>query len=250
MKKRVLRIGLLLLCAVMLFASCQKAPALEVKNGVYSNPKTDVSYLRAPSCYEATAIVDGTVVARLEQGGDDILLYAIENVDTKKMIATANYELFYAEGETLPALWEMSANKVQITQTGTVSYALATVEKLEDVEALIEIYQNGASFSEDEIDVGLTPTRYDLKFSSSVYPSFYYNLIYRRYATDVLVYVEIEDVNNFERVYADVPVTTEEENGVYYAVYNFGTEILYNRDTGACWGIGDIVSKYLDNTAA
>lgn len=248
MKTKGLHILLPLLCLTLLLGSCA-APALKVENGVYSHPKTEVSYVRAPLCYEAVAIVENQSVARLKQGGDDVVLYAIPDTDTAKMIASANYEIFYAQGDYLPELWEMDANRVQVTQTGTMTYAIATIENGADVQALVELYQNGVSFSADEIDVGLKPTRYDLKFSSPHYPAFYYTLTYWRFVSDVLVYEVIDDPNDFTPRYAGVAVTTEEDGGEHYAVYNFGKEILYNRESGECFAIGNTVSKYLTNSA-
>lgn len=248
MKTKALHLLLTVLCVSLLLCGCA-APALKVENGVYSHPKTEVSYVRAPLCYEAVAIVENEAVARLKQGGDDVVLYAIRDTDTAKMIASANYEIFYAKGDRLPELWEMDANRVQVTQTEAVNYAIAVIENGADVQALIELYQNGVWFSEDEIDVGLKPVRYDLKFSSPHYPAFYYTLTYWRFTSDVLVYEVIDDPNNFTPSYAGVEVTTEEDGGEYYAVYNFGREILYNRESGRCYAVGDTVSKYLINSA-
>lgn len=250
MKTKALRLLLTLVGVSLLLCGCA-APALKVENGVYSHPKTDVSYVRAPLCYEAVAIVESEAVARLKQGGDDVILYAIRDTDTARMIASANYEIFYAEGDRLPELWEMDANRVQITQTGSINYAIAVIENGADVQALVELYHNGVWFSEDEIDENLKPVRYDLKFSSPHYPAFYYVLTYRRYTSDVLVYEDIDDPNSFTPTYSGVEVTVKEYNdgSGYYAEYNFGRELLYHRESGRCYAVGDTVAKYLINSA-
>ena len=247
MNKNLFRALLLLLCAVTLFSSCGKPPKMEVENGNYTNKKSGVTYLRASLNYEAVSITKSKTVARVAQRKiDDIILYEIENVAPETLLATENYELFYAKGTTLPTLWEMNPNKVLITQTGTISFATATIEDGADIASLVELYRNGVSFSEKDMLAGMTPERYDLKFASTEYPAFYYTLTYRRYTEDVKIYVEVEDPNNFVSAYPGVEVTIE--NGE--AVYNFGKEILYDRVTGKCYATGDTVSKYLDNTEA
>lgn len=251
MNKKLFRAALLLLCAVTLFSSCGKPPKMEVQNGDYTNKKSGVTYVRASMNYEAVSFVKDKTVARVAQDKlDDIVLYEIENTDPEKMLATENYELFYAKGTALPKLWEMYPTKALITQTGTISFSNATIEDATDLAMLVSLYQNGVSFSKDEIDVGLKPTRYDLKFASAEHPAFYYTLTYWRFTEDVLVYVQIENVNDFEPVYAGIPVTTEVYEGESYAVYNFGKEILCDRVTGNCYAVGDTVAKYLDNADA
>ena len=251
MNKKIFRAALLLLCIVTLFSSCGKPPKMEVENGNYTNKKSGVTYLRASMNYEAVSIVKGKTVARVAQDKlDDIILYEIENTAPEKLLATGDYELFYAKGTTLPTLWEMNPTKVLLSQTGTISFASASIEDGTDIAALVELYQNGVSFSKDEIDVALTPTRYDLKFASTEYPSFYYTLTYWRFTTDVEVWELIDDPNNFVPSYAGIEVTTEVYKGENYAVYNFGKEILYDRTTGKCYAVGDTVAKYLDGTDA
>lgn len=251
MNKRLFRVALLLLSVILLLSSCGKPPKMEVENGNYTNKKSGVTYLRAPMNYEAVSIVKGKTVARVAQDKlDDIILYEIENTDPEKLLATGEYELFYAKGSSLPTLWEMSPAKVLISQTGTISFATGLIEDSTDIAALVGLYQNGVSFSKDEIDVGLTPTRYDLKFASTEYPAFYYTLTYWRFTTDVEVWELIDDPNTFVPSYAGVEVRTETYKDENYAVYNFGKEILYDRTTGKCYAAGDTVAKYLDNTDA
>ncbi len=251
MNKKLFRTALLLLCVVTLFSSCGKLPKMEVENGNYTNKKSGVTYLRASMNYEAVSIVKSKTVARVAQDKlDDIILYEIENTDPKKLLATEDYELLYAKGTTLPKLWEMHPTKVLLSQTETISFATSSIENDADIAALVELYQNGVSFSKNEIDVGLTPTRYDLKFASTEYPAFYYILTYWRFTTDVEVWELVENPNDFIPTYAGVEVTTEVYEGENYAVYNFGKEILYDRTTGKCYAVGDTVSKYLDNTDA
>ena len=247
MNKRIFRVAVFLLSMILLLSSCGKPPKMDVENGSYTNTKSGVTYVRAPMNYEAVSFIKSRPVARVAQDKlADIVLYEIEGTASDKMLATDNYELFYAKGSFLPTLWEMSPTKVLLSQTGTISFATTTIEDANDIAALVALYQGGAAFPESEI-VGLTPERYDLKFSSAAYPAFYYTLTYRRYTQDVLVYVTVEDESSFVSPYPGIEMTMEEDDGELCAVYNFGKEILYDRATGNCYAVGDIVSKHLDN---
>lgn len=258
MKRTFMRTLPLLLCALMLLCSCtKKAPEMTYRDGVFSVNGLSVQYEAAPVYYEAKAYVQDRPIARLEQGEmDDLIFYEISGVAPEKMISSANYELFCAVGTELPKLWEMSATVAHICQTTGATYSLATVEGEKALASLIDPYQNAPAFPAKEIDVGLSKTKYDIKFESPLYPGIYYCLTYWQFEKDVLIYQVIENVNSFETLYADVEVTTEEyrytENGEekveYYAVYNFGRYILHNRADGSCRAIGATIANALENS--
>jgi hypothetical protein len=75
---------------------------------------------------------------------------------------------------------------------------------------------------------------------------------------DVKIYVPIQSESDFEILYPGVEVTTEvynytDKNGEaqteLLAVYNFGTHLLYDRWTGRCYPIDDVIEKALQNSA-
>ncbi len=250
-----IRITACFLC-LLLLASCGRAPKMEYQDGAYRVSGLG-AYVAAPDCYEAKSIRKDKPVARFKQAGDDLLFYAITGVSTEKMIALDDYTLFCAVGTRLPELWEMDAEIALICQNAAVTYSLAELEG-EELDGIVAQSRDGAHFSGKEIDPGLDYSVYEIKFESSRYPDFYYSLIYREYSKDVLVYQAINDLDSFEVLYDGVPVTTEEyeyeENGEkkveLLAVYNFGKHILYNRATGECFAIDDVVAKKLENTKA
>ena len=251
MKKNLTRTCLLLLCVAMLLASCSKAPKMTFADGAYIVAGLDVQYDVAPPYYEARSIVTDRPIARLEQGKlDDLIFYEIDGVSVEKMISSANYDLFYAVGTKLPELWEMSVTRALVCQTASITYSLAVVEGDKALASLIDPYQNGVSFPANDIDPGLTSTRYDLKFESPLYPGFYYCLTYLQFNKDVLIYQDIDDPNDFEPLYPDVERSigeyTDAEGG-YYVEYNFGKYILQNRTLGKCWAIGDTVAVLLES---
>lgn len=246
MKKTWFRLLPLLLCAMMLFSGCAKLPKLEYEDGVYTNQKTGISYLTASVCYEAISFKEDSEVARIERKGvDDLLMYPINGVDSAKMLASADYEVFYAVGTTLPTLAQMNPETVYICKTADMTYSIASITAKADISYLIEVYQGTKGFSKNEIDGSPTKERYDLKFESSSYPGIYYCLTYWQFEEDVLVYELIDDFNDFEITYPNAEVSTEEYKDEKYAVYNFGTALLYDRATGLCYPAGDTVAKYL-----
>ncbi len=251
---KYIRLTALLLC-LLLLASCARAPKLKYEDGAYHISGLG-TYVPAPDCYEARSIKTDKTVARMEQGElDDLLFYAIPDVPAEQMIASANYDLFCAEGTRLPELWEMDAERALVCQSASVTYSLASLSGGE-LDGILSQSRDGARFSVKEIDPNLTYEVYEIKFESPRYPGFYYSLTYRAYKSDVLVYQVIDDLDCFDVLYEGVPVTTEEyayvENGEdrveLLAVYNFGKHILYNCGVGECFAIDDTVAKKLENT--
>lgn len=242
MRFRFLRIFALAFSLLMLLSSCSKVPALELKEGdVYVNKKTKVSYTHTSTCYRANAY-SAEPVARIKMKNmDEKLLYSIEGMDENKWLCDADYMVYCAEGEKLPALWEMNVSKVYVNKTVNASLTVASIVDPTDIQALINAYQNGISFVYEDLDDGLAFKRYDLVFADA-YLSYY--LIYLQYEEDVLFYDVIDDPESFTVKYPGVEVTTEEYKGEYYAVYNFGKHLMYNRETGLCYPVNDTLSSY------
>ena len=253
MKRILMRLVPLLLCAVLLLTACNKPTALEmdVKNNSFTNTKTGVTYLRAPSCYEAISVLKDRKVARVQyKGMDDLTLYEIEFSAPESMIATEEGELFYVQGMALPTVWDMQPERVYVGQVGgSLDFAVALIEEAEDIEALTQIYRDAVPFPEKEmLDDTLLRTRYDLRFYSRNYPSFYYCITYWQFSEDVLVYEVIDSIESFVPSYSNaLDITFEEDGDELCAVYNFGKGILYDRDARLCYAVGNLVYSYLEN---
>lgn len=254
MKTIWMRLMPLMLCAVLLLTACNKPVALDmdVKNGSFTNSKTGVTYLRAPSCYEAISVLKDHATARVQyKGMDDLVLYEIEFATPEQMIASKEGELFYAKGMQLPTVWDMQPERVYVGQVGgTLDFAVALMENAEDISALTEIYRDAVPFPEKEmLNDALVRSRYDLRFYSQHHPSFYYCITYWQFSEDVLVYEVIDSIEAFVPTYTNaLEITFEEDGEELCAVYNFGKGILYDRDSRLCYAVGDIVYSYLENT--
>ena len=247
MKRYIQRLLPLLLGAFILLSSCSSLPELSYRDGVYTDKKSGISYTHAPAYYEAISYTQDTEIGKLAEGAG-VLVYPIKGVDPAKMICTKNYEILCAVGNTMPELWDMNLTKLHICKTVIASYALAEVTDAAVLEKIAEIY-GGTAFPASEIAAGLKNEKFDLKFESTNLPGVYYCLIYQRFEEDVLIYEDIEDPDTFVSSYPNAQVSVhayEDGSGSYYAEYNFGKEILYNRSTDSCYALGDTLISYME----
>ncbi len=218
---------------------------MKYQDGIYSNPANGVYYTHAPAYYEAIAMSSNEAVARLVQAGNT-LVYGIKGIDENKMLCTEYYNVLCAVDHKLPEkLADFKPNKAHICKTIELSYSVATLQRAEELASVVSLLESGAGFDYQDIYNEPKKERYDIKFESSEHKGLYYCLTYWRYSSDVLVYKQISDPNNFEPAYPGVEVTTEQYEGEWYAVYHFGKEILHDRVNGKCYAVGDAFSKYL-----
>ena len=241
-----------LLLALLCCSACSKLPKMEydAKSGSYTNQKTGIVYVHAESYYEAAAVLAERTVARIADMGD-LTLYEMQGIDPTQMIASADLDIFYAEGLKMPTLAEMNVDKVyvgQVAEGATLDNVVAEIEAVADIDALVTLYQNGTAFSEkDMLDDQLSCSRYNLRFASSQYPAFYYCLTYRQYSEDVLVYERIDSQEGFVPTYTGehITVSFETDGDELCAVYNFGKHILYDRVLRECYAVGELFVPYL-----
>lgn len=252
MRKTALRMIPLILLLSVALSACSGVPMMEYKDGLYTNGDTGVAYRVASANYEAKSILSEDVLAML--GRDDVegnLIYAIPNMDASQYMASADYELYYAGNITLPTLRKMNPYRVLFTQTKVITASLVQIEEAQVLADIVAAY-DGKAFPFEEIIVegDDRPTLdYRMKFESREYTGFYYTLDYYSYESDVTVWELIEDANDFEILYPNAEVSTVEEGGYLYAVYNFGTDILYDHVTRMCYPLGDTLSEYRDQLA-
>ena len=85
------------------------------------------------------------------------------------------------------------------------------------------------------------PTRYDIVFAD-VYLSYY--LDYLQFEHEVQVWEVVTDVAAAESAYPGIEVTFETYKNETYAVYHFGKHIMYNRETGRCYPVNEVLAPY------
>jgi hypothetical protein len=182
-------------------------------------------------------------VAKIEpKDGQEIILYSVSGMDGKKWLCDENFMVYCAVGENPPALWEMTVREVFINKTVNASY---TVQKIVDegkIAKLIDAYQNGPSLDYEDIahaDVTVKPNpkRYDIVFADT---SLSYYLDYLQFEHEVQVW---EAADN-STAYPGVEMTLETYKGETYAVYHFGKHLMYNRETGRCYPVSEVLAPY------
>lgn len=256
MKRIALSALCLLLVGAALLTSCSRIPTMKYEDGVFTHPRTHVTYRQAPAYYEAVARGTESVAKIDGDKLDDLLLYPITGMAQNEWLCGEDYSVFYADGVSLPTLSELQATSLLICKTDEKTSSLAEITSLISIEQLVNTYRNGVCFDYEDLDSVESPVRYDLKFVSSAYKGLQYDLTYWSLEEEALVSVPISDAENFEVLYPGVEVTTEryeyvDKNGEtqieLLAVYHFGTHLLYDRWTGKCYPIDDVIERALQN---
>lgn len=221
--KKIRWIALALASLMLLgLCSCSAKITYDGESGIYKDKKGN-EYLRAPSCYEPVSYLSEKAYGTLVAGIGEFDLYAISNAKEGDWLTTADGDVLYKKGVTLPALEEFGVSGVLICREGESIHAFARVETQAEIDALIKAYLEGESIP--------YPTRaaaqsLRLRMTSKEYPFLYYRLTYLEYSSDVIVY-------------------TVDENGLEQEI-NYGKYFIYNRDEERCVPVGDVIHKYVE----
>jgi hypothetical protein len=135
------------------------------------NKRLGLSYVAAPLNYQPVSV--GEAYGYYEKA--DLTLYEIKGLDPEKWLTEeysgASTTVFYSKDITLPTLTELGANKIFICLEGEIIYSLATVEDIELINEVIDLFENGESVEWPLID---SIQRYEIKFySEDNYPHIY-----------------------------------------------------------------------------
>ena len=246
-------IAALLLTAMLLTSCSGDVFRYDTETKGYVNADGKCFY-KAPPTYLAVKIDLDREVGTLRTGSEEATLYAVCSYDEKsyldetKFAADGYYNLYYAAGETLPALWEMQINLIRIVKNSTKPYSIGTIEKQAEIDTVVGFCQGGdaiayndraASFRDSE------PERHDLAFCSDVYSEFYYVLIYYRYEKSVTWREEVENEETFKPS-LELPYELVTSNGKAYARYDLGRDFLYDRESGLCYPINGYLDSYFN----
>ena len=241
--------------ALSCFLTACKAPALKKEeNGGFRNPQTNICYYPAPLNYYAKPMgEDPYARIKLENGGDDILLYVIDELDPEFYLVTNAYAVYCAKGKELPALYDLPCTRVGIYDTQVASND-GNITDEKEILALKELHKSGTFTSLENVGLYVDNTTewYDLHFmGENEYKGVYYQLKYGIFTEDVLITELVEkDANgHFTDLYPGVPYKIEQKTfeGREYtvAVYNFGKEIMCDMTTGNCYMIENSLLSYI-----
>ena len=254
--KKIVTIALV--CAMLVlscFLTACRAPALKKEeNGGFRNPQTNVCYYPAPLNYYAKpSDEDPYARIKLENGGDDVLLYEIEGLDPERYLVSGAYALYCAEGAELPDLYELPCIRVGIYDTQVASND-GNVTEAADITALKELHKNASHTTLNNVGLYIDNTTqwYDLHFfGDGEYSGLYYQLKYGVFSEDVIITELVEkDANgHYVDLYPGVPYKIEQKTfeGKEYtvAVYNFGKEIMCDMTTGNCYRMENSLLSYI-----
>ena len=248
-RHHLLRLSSLLLLLLLLLTSCASVPKLEAEGGRYRNTKTGITYLEAPLCYKAASYQQSKAVARIsEKKVEDVVLYQInDTLSPEQFLTTARFDLFYAEGTTLPTLAEMDPYRVHLGQSDAITVTFSLITEAKDIAALLSLYAGELHFAESEVLwVLMNVEKYELRFESEDFDGLYYYLDYYQCSEEVVIEEPIEDPESFTHRFAGVEVTVSEYKGQYYAAYHFGHGILRDPATGICYPAWNLLSPYVE----
>jgi len=247
-----------LMCTV-LFLSCIltacREPALkQEEGGGFRNPKTGVSYYPAATNYYAKPLGEEPYARiKVDNGGEDILLYEIEGVDPEQYLTSNGYSVYTAAGFELPALYDLSCVRIGIYDT-QVSSNDGNITDAEDIQALKELHKNGTYTSLNNVGLYMNSNInwYDLHFMvEGTDDRIYYQLKYGTFSEDIIITELVEkDANgNLIDFYPGISyeISWEIYDGREYQVvkYNFGKEILCDVSTGNCYKIESSLLPYV-----
>ena len=247
----------LLLCCVSVLSSCG-APRLKYdadENG-YVRAKDGEVFVRAGSAYAAVGIDTEKEIARIEQDGEDLLLYQIcsknGEMDVETWMASKDYSVYCKKGTVLPKLWEMQVSEAHVIQSTSASFIIAYITDGNELGKLVDVCQNGKSFplkTIEEAYIVSDVTKYNLACTSTLYEGLYYMLFYYRFEKDVKVTEYLDSrvsASDFTPTY-DAPYTLRQgEDGNTIAEYNFGKNIVQDRLTGACYIVRGVFESHFD----
>lgn len=248
-----------LVCAMLLlscFLTACRAPAMKrEENGGLRNPQTNICYYPTPLSYYAKIPTVGEPYARIkvDNGGEDILLYEIEGLDPERYLISDSYSLYYAAGEELPELFDLPCTRVGIYDTQVASND-GNITDENSINALKDLHKNGTFTSLDNVSLYAdnSTSWYDLNFfGDDEYAGVYYQLKYGVFVEDVIITELVEkDANGYYiDIYPGVPYEFAQEiyYGIEYTVakYNFGKEIMCDTTTGNCYMLESSLLPYI-----
>lgn len=185
--KRYIKVFAGALASVSILASCSGSLVnLKYEDEMLVNKRLGLSYAAASTVYQPVSIGE----AYGYFGDIDMTLYQIAGLDPKQWLTeeyTGNATMIFVDKDiTLPTLSELQATEIFVCADTEITYAVATIEEQEIVDALVDVFENGEECEWPLIDSIVT---YEMKFhSEELYPHIYYNLIYGEFESGKYLY--------------------------------------------------------------
>lgn len=249
------------LVLILLLVSCGQTNELvyDKDRNAYVREDDGALFYRASLNYRAVKIDKAEQVGAIAQPKrDDLPLYAICNYaetsyrNSNEWMADEDYHIYYAQGVTLPKLWEMDIEEIQIVKRATVSYSMGTVTAKDTIGKVVDSYQNGFSVSYDDTKCNFAlvdAESNELAFCASDYSEIYYILQLHRFEENILLTDRVENPDEFTPA-IDRPYTLEEYGEDTYVRYNLGKNFVFDLTTGLYYPVDGLFDSFFNNSAS
>ena len=172
---RAVALALVVIMLATALSACAKGNKFVYDGDYFKDKKTDVKYIDAPSCYEPVSIGE-----KIYGHSEDAKFYQISDKDPLRWICEEGGTVFYAEGETLPALDEMNVLYAEICVDTNTEAVRRTIHDKEEISEAMAGYLEGESITYTGIP---TKSIYKIKFAD-VSLGLFYTLTYIRYESE------------------------------------------------------------------
>lgn len=186
MLKKIKNVILLFVTAALLVSCSGTLVNFKYENSQMINKKLGLAYNAAPLNYQPVSV--GEAYGYYKK--IDLTLYEINGLDPKEWLTEeyigASTTIFYSDKITLPRLSELGANKIFVCVEDELTYSLSTIDNIDIINSLIELYENGEY---EEWPLINSIQLYELKFySEDKYPHLYFNLTYGEFPEGKFIY--------------------------------------------------------------
>ena len=237
--KRSFRLLPVLLAILLFLAACSpRKTVFGMERDGYRNSKTGVLYLPVSNFRAANYFADGLIGTYTSPSGNVTSFYRVEGMENA--IADNDYQLYLAEGVSPLDFERLALESADLCYANAITYfyrSFNTASRLRDA------ITNGTALPVSRVNATVTE-RYDLVFNAADLP-LKYRLIYRNYASEILIYEPLTADGGIPDLYPGVPAekALNEAAGVEEAVFHFGTQLIYNPQTRLCYPIEKLTTE-------
>ncbi len=227
-----------ILALLMILSSCSSTAKFQQVRGGYLYSKKNILYVPAPDCYRSTGYYEDDLVGTYTSPGGTVKNFYLLS-ELEGAITDNDYYVYLPEEQSLPSFGDLTLTGAQLCLSDALTVPVVSYSVTE-AEVLRNAVLNGSPFPHGRINVKVQ-SRYDLIFSIADYP-LTYQLIYQEFSESILLYEPLTESGDIPDLYPGVPAVKQTLEGEEIAVFDFGTQILYDRTGGNCYSVRDLTT--------